>query len=596
MKLLTFIAQEKEQWGVLIKNEDSGQEYALVPQMFDNLMPKICSSTSSHSYRGARTFKEGKWPKTIKGLLELEKGIDILHDLYSFAVYLLFHEDTSIIKYCAYKLDEIELKAPIPRPKFYWGLVQNSTSFTRNDPKRTHANIYPQGHQRPMTCVVGNSEYIGIEKKADAFGFNVEFGVVIGKKGKYIKAADAMEYVAGYTNIIDIQANNIIQDYGDRYGEDFFVDATASWAAKMKDTSCPMGPYLVTKDEVKNPYALNAYTRECGMLRDHAFSSNTLLGIERVIEYCSAFKTLYPGDVLHLGTIGVDGKWKSVDWNNPEEDLVLEGEFDLLDCCRVPVKFIRDIWGTDKDIDDCDEPASPVVRDLIKQNKDCISVFDVNESRGFWTLFANYKQCEEIENMKPNTEVSRFLNNPSTSLTVKKDTSISALATDIEVCAEMCFVVRKIARRVPLEKASEYILGYSPMVSLNDQSFAQSIIEPATKQERNLPKVYARWGDGYNFMLEKPIDTAEEPKGEMHLCIKDIGSAKVMAADYLLNGEAVLSYISKYITLLPGDVVSLGRMAESITVKRDETEKGFSGSLKAEGFPPLEFSVGKESL
>jgi 2-keto-4-pentenoate hydratase/2-oxohepta-3-ene-1,7-dioic acid hydratase in catechol pathway len=596
MKLLTFIAQGKEQWGVLIRNKDTGQDYALVPQKFDDLMPKICSTTSSHSYRGGRAFLEDEWPKTIKGLLEIEKGIEILRDLYSFAYYLLFSEDTSIIKYCAYKLDEIELKAPIPRPKFYWGLVQNSTSFTRNNPKRTHANLYPQGHQRPMTCVVGNSEYIGIEKKADAFGFNAELGIVIVKKGKYIKAADAMEYIAGYINIIDIQANNIIQDYGDRYGEDFFVDATASWAAKMKDTSCPMGPYLVTKDEVKNPYALNAYTRECGMLRDHAFTSNTLLGIERVIEYCSAFKTLYPGDVIHLGTIGVDGKWKNVDWNEPEEGLVLEGEFDFLGNCKVPVKFIENTWGSEKDANICDEPASPVVRDLIKRNKDCINLFDVNETYGFWTLFANYKQCEEIENMKPNIEVSRFLNNPSTALTVKGNTSISAFATDIQVCAEMCFVVKKIARLVPIEKAREYILGYSPMVSLNDQSFSQSIIEPATIQERNLPKVYARWGDGYNFMLENPIDTEKEPKCEMNLSIKDIGFAKVTAADYLLNGEAILSYISKYITLLPGDVVSLGRMAESITVKRDEAQKGFAGYLQAEGFPVLEFTVDKEVL
>lgn len=593
MKLLTFEADKKEQWGVVINNKETEVEYALVPQMFENLMPRICHPTSSHKYIADHKFFDGNWPTSVVELLEVDDGLEKLQRIHDFAQYYLFNEDFSLLRYCAYALDQIKIKAPIPRPKFYWGLVQNCTSFIRNQPNRHHAYFYPQGHQRPMTCAVGQDEYVSIEESADRFGYNIELGFVIGKKGKYIKAEQAMDYVAGYVNIIDLQANNVIKDYGERYGEDFFVNATASWCAKMQDTSCPMGPYLVTTDEIYNLYSLNAYTRENNMVRDSAHTSNTLLGVERVIEYCSSFRTLYPGDVIHLGTIGVDGKSKIVDWDNLEENIILEGEIEKLGCLKVPIKFIDGAWSSD-DNKGNKEPASPIIRDLIKQNKDSISKFNIDEVSNFWTLFANYKQTEEIENMKPNIDVTRYLNNPASALTTKQHTSLSRYATDLEISAEICFVVKKIARKVSLDNAKDYILGYSPMISINDQSFQQLIKEPSTLQEKDLPKVYARWGDGYNIMMDTPIELDKEPSGKISLSIDDVGEIEITANDYLRNGEYILSYISKYITLLPGDVISLGRLEKTIRVDNDVLKKGFVGSIKVEGLAEFRFSVNQE--
>ncbi len=600
MKLLTFEVKGQEKWGVIIssKGKDEQEQLILVPQMFEDLIPRISPGTSSHFYGHNKHYiKDGKWPDTITDLLSLEDGIECLKRLQSFAEYFLFNEDLPVRKYCTYKEADVKIKAPIPRPRIYYGLVQNSTAFLRNDPTRKHVNVYPQGHQRPITTVVGAGEYLTVERNAPTYGFNVEMAIIIGKKGRNIKARDAMDYVAGYTNVLDLQANGLGEEF--RYidfsetggAKDWFCGATASWMAKKEDTNCPMGPYLITKDEIHNPYELLAYTRENGAVRDKAHTSNTLIGIERFIEHYTSYATIYPGDVLHLGTIGVDGKWKDAYWDEPET-VVMEGEIENFGNLVVPIKFIENVWSSDNPTVEGTMPHSPVIQEMIKTKNDVIEKFDINNVNSFWCMYGNYKKCLEIENLLPLEKVSRVINNPASALTIKTDIALSPRSTDIYVSAEICFVVKKVARNVSLERAAEYILGYSPMVSFNDQSFHQDVLEPASPQERNLPDVYAKWADETNI-LKLPVALNSMPISKVYLSIDGVASIELSTDEYIFDAAKQIEFMTRHLTLMPGDVISLGRMSKRILVSAEIAAKGITGKLSIEKIGDIMFKAKK---
>ena len=340
----------------------------------------------------------------------------------------------------------------------------------------------------------------------------MELGLVIGKKGRDIPPERALEYIAGFTNVIDIAADDLFQGYDQpvkRTNSDFFIDATASWGGKKMDTCCPMGPYLVTKDEILNPYNLLGYTLQNGRQRDRVHTGALLLGYERTIAFYSSFATLYPGDVIHLGTVGVDGFPFDLSQCRSDDLGTVGGEFEGLGRLTVPVRRAdaKEISG------------SAVVRKTLSRGaREIASVqhFSMKKARSFWIAFANYAQCRQTENFSRIEDMPRFLNNPASALGVSgASCTLARRTTNVLISAEVCLVVKKIARNVPRRDAEEYILGYSPMVAANDQSIREMIVEPATEQERNLPNVYGRWGDGYNVMLEHPVPGGWDPDGQM---------------------------------------------------------------------------------
>lgn len=591
MKLLTFEADHKEQWGVLLAQADGGKRYALVPAKFQALMPAICSPTSSFFLTEQEFWPGNEWPDTLTGLLASgDEGMERLRKLFFFASHYLLEQDGFFLPRCTYPLEDVVIKAPIPEPRIYWGLVQNTTSFVRNHAGRCHANLYPHGHQRPVTCAVGAGEEFSLRGDDSLVGFNLEFGIIIGKQGRDIPADKALDYVAGYTNVLDCSRSQLFQGYNkeeQRDDWDFFTSATASWGGKKMDTSCPMGPWLVTKDEIFNPYNLLGYSIQNGRIRDRAHTSAQLLGIERTIAFYSSFATLYPGDVIHLGTVGVDGLPFETQGLADNELGTLEGEFEGLDRLVVPVVREKSVWSSEAP-QAGSRPVSPVVRRLISSGQDRIDSpeqFDCRCSRNFWVSYGNYRQCEETEGLRPICDMPRFLNNPASALGADGVCVVAKRATDLVLSAEICLVVKKIAYRVPLEKASEYILGYSPMAAVSDQSIRQQVVEPATAQERELPTVYARWGDGYNQMLASPVPGPLRPDAAMTLTVNGV-SYSLSTSDYLCSGEFLLSYISRYITLLPGDVITLGRLAQTVQIPKGETAHG---SLTVEGLGEICF-------
>jgi 2-keto-4-pentenoate hydratase/2-oxohepta-3-ene-1,7-dioic acid hydratase in catechol pathway len=123
-----------------------------------------------------------------------------------------------------------------------------------------------------------------------AVDYEVELGVVIGKRAKNVRAEDAMEYIFGYTVINDVSARSVQMNNAQ-------VDLGKSF-----DTFCPMGPWIVTRDEVPDVMSVRIQSHVNGELRQDALISDQLFPPPVAIEWLSSIITLDPGDVLSTGT------------------------------------------------------------------------------------------------------------------------------------------------------------------------------------------------------------------------------------------------------------------------------------------------------
>jgi 2-keto-4-pentenoate hydratase/2-oxohepta-3-ene-1,7-dioic acid hydratase in catechol pathway len=128
--------------------------------------------------------------------------------------------------------------------------------------------------------------------------YEVELAVVIGRLGRHIREADALEHVFGYTVLNDITARD--RQVRKRDGFTWYE----SGASKNFDTSCPMGPVIVTRDEIPDPQALKVSTTVNGELRQSNSTSNMTFGVAKLVSFFSTFMTLHPGYVITTGTPG----------------------------------------------------------------------------------------------------------------------------------------------------------------------------------------------------------------------------------------------------------------------------------------------------
>jgi acylpyruvate hydrolase len=185
---------------------------------------------------------------------------------------------------------EVTLKAPIPRPGkiICLGLNYRDHAAESNQPIPT----YPVVFAKFANVVIGPGEAIVLPKISQEVDYEAEFGVVIGQRGRGIAEADALSYVAGYLPFHDVSA----RDYQMR---------TSQWVmGKTFDTFGPMGPALVTADEIPDPHNLNIRL----LIGDEVLqSSNTrhlIFTVPQILYHLSAVMTLEPGDVIATGTPG----------------------------------------------------------------------------------------------------------------------------------------------------------------------------------------------------------------------------------------------------------------------------------------------------
>ncbi len=584
MRIATFEADGAVSWGVVVTNPADGVDYIYEPKKTERAF-KLNDVGTNIWFKVTPTFLGEAWPDTVRELLEMENGMETLHAFERFLVRYLTQYDGYLVTLYAHKVSEVKLRAPIPDPQIMFGLVSNSPWRWRNKPGVQSVNIVPQGHQRPIGSVVGAGEVI--LKKS---GFNVEFGVIIGKEGRDIPIEEAYKYIAGYTVVIDSQINELFPCFDPDYDKhdieevfDWGVGATCSWLGKMADAHCAVGPYLVTPDEVGNPYDLLVYTLQDGKLRDRSHTAGMSIGIERLIHWMSTFMTVKPGDILHMGTVGSDGMCVVPEMRFGRENTI-GSSIESVGEIHVPV---LDIATNDWRIPEMMHPYAkyaprddsirdswvPAVGDFLRRGMECLERaedYRVSMANSFFTCYGNYRRAMEMEGFKP-TPLPRMLNGPARSLGQDEVLTLARRAGDVYLSVELCVVIKRLASRVRQEDAADYILGFAAMVSASDTSFEDDIFEPMSQQEAGVSRmVYQRWGDHYNTLGQLcPYECAQ---GEMRMTAEGLGSVQAHTQDYLYGAPVAIEMITRNITLFPGDVITLGRVGERILMPKDVRE------------------------
>ncbi|MDL2284399.1 fumarylacetoacetate hydrolase family protein [Oxalobacter sp. OttesenSCG-928-P03] len=144
---------------------------------------------------------------------------------------------------------------------------------------------------KAITCLCGATDNIMIPKDSRKTDWEVELGVIIGKKAQYITEEKALDYVAGYC---------VANDLSER---EFQIERGTQWdKGKGCDTFGPIGPWLVTRDEVPDPQNLDMYLDVNGIRMQTGNTKTMIFSVAKIVSYLSHFMTLLPGDIIATGT------------------------------------------------------------------------------------------------------------------------------------------------------------------------------------------------------------------------------------------------------------------------------------------------------
>ena len=144
---------------------------------------------------------------------------------------------------------------------------------------------------KPPSCVVGCNDAVVLPQGSVKGDWEVELGIVIGTKARYVSEADALKFVAGYC---------VVNDVSER---EYQIERGGTWdKGKGCDTFGPVGPWMVTADEVPDPQALAMWLDVNGQRMQTGSTKTMIFGVAHLVSYISRFMTLYPGDLISTGT------------------------------------------------------------------------------------------------------------------------------------------------------------------------------------------------------------------------------------------------------------------------------------------------------
>jgi 2-keto-4-pentenoate hydratase/2-oxohepta-3-ene-1,7-dioic acid hydratase in catechol pathway len=223
------------------------------------------------------------------------------------------------------RMSDLQLLAPVPRPGKVVAIGLNY-----------HAHAAEQGIEAPKqplifakfpTSVVGHRATVSwdptLTRKVD---YEAELAVVIGRRARNVSEASALDYVLGYTCANDVTARDLQRGDG-------------QWVrGKSLDTFCPLGPVLVTTDEIDDPQALAISCSVNGEQVQEASTADMIFSVARLVSFCSAAFTLEPGDVIVTGTppgVGLYREPQRFLQDGDEVTVEIEGIGRLVNVCRV---------------------------------------------------------------------------------------------------------------------------------------------------------------------------------------------------------------------------------------------------------------------
>ncbi len=271
MKILSFKLNDEVKFGPKVKKEDAVWDVLKIQQEL-NVLPAFPTDIIAGIAKGFDFVEQ------IRKLVEAAK------------------ESGSEDQY-KYSFSTIEWLSPVPRtPKNIICIGKNYNDHAKEmgaDAAPTDLVVFTKA----ATSIAADGQTLPVHAdKTDSLDYEGELAVIIGKKGKAIPKNQAIDYIFGYTIANDVTARDVQQRH-----QQFFL-------GKSLDGTCPMGPYLVTKDEIPNPQNLTVVTKVNSEVRQNGSTKDMMFTIEELISILSQYVTLEPGDVILTGTPAGVGK------------------------------------------------------------------------------------------------------------------------------------------------------------------------------------------------------------------------------------------------------------------------------------------------
>ena len=210
-------------------------------------------------------------------------------------------------------LDRVTLEAPVLRPPKFLGIGLNYLDHIAETGRERPST--PAVFNKQSTCVIGPGAAIHMPRVSDQLDYEGELGIVIGKRCRHVPADRASSVIAGYLVVNDVS----VRDWQFR---------NPNWTlGKSFDTHGPVGPWIVTHDEIGDPHALDIKTWLNGELRQSSNTRHLLFDCYALIEYLSTVFTLEPGDIITTGTSsGVGASMEPPGFMKPGDEVKIEIE------------------------------------------------------------------------------------------------------------------------------------------------------------------------------------------------------------------------------------------------------------------------------
>lgn len=185
--------------------------------------------------------------------------------------------------------DDMRLGSPIARPS---KIVCVGLNYAKHAAESGMAiPKEPVLFFKATSAIVGPNDDLIIPKGSEKTDWEVELAFVMGKRASYIPEKEAMDYVAGYV---------LHNDYSERA---YQLEREGQWVkGKSCDTFAPLGPFMATRDEIKDPHNLDLWLKLNGEQMQNSNTSDFVFGIPKLVSYISEFMTLLPGDIISTGT------------------------------------------------------------------------------------------------------------------------------------------------------------------------------------------------------------------------------------------------------------------------------------------------------
>jgi 2-keto-4-pentenoate hydratase/2-oxohepta-3-ene-1,7-dioic acid hydratase in catechol pathway len=260
-------------------------------------------------------------PSEMRQLLQLER-IDLVQSIA---------DKLTASQRSGMPLAQVRLAAPVPRPDKILALAGNYREHIREGGGRAvdRANSTPRVFIKPASTINYHEGLIRIPRRSNAIDYEIELGVVIGRRCRYLNAAHALDAVVGYTVVNDVSARTLAihESRTPRDGDHWFDWLNGKWF----DTFAPMGPYLATADEVGDPQSLKMKLWVNGKLRQDADTGQMIYNVAELLVWITEFVTLEPGDVIATGTPAGVGHTTQT-YLQPGD--VVEAEIERIGCLR----------------------------------------------------------------------------------------------------------------------------------------------------------------------------------------------------------------------------------------------------------------------